>query len=333
MKSKSIITILISAAFVAIVVLLATGESKRSTDENKITVGATIFPVYDIARNIGGDNVNVMQIVPSGASPHTYEVTPDTIEQLAQAKTIFAIGHGADSWTDTITQSLDNIRVMIVDNNITLLPFSQHHQHDHEQEEHEHEHEHDHEQEEHEHEHDHEQEEHEHEGEHDPHYWLSVTNARLIAATIANELAALDPDHSADYQENLNSYQSKLDTLLTASHAKLATLDNKNIVATHGAWQYFCDEFDLETVGVFQASPGREPTPQELAALQEIVETYDIRALFSEPQLSDEVVRPFADDTGLPIYDLDPLGGTDNRQSYVELIQYNVNTIYNALRQ
>ncbi len=331
MKPKTIISILVGVALVAIVVLLVTGESKRSTDDNKVAVAATIFPLYDITRNIGGEHVDVVQILPSGASPHTYEVTPNTIEQLNDVDTVFAIGHSLDTWTSTITHSLDTITVVTVDDSITLLPFSEHHEHD---QGHEHEHE---DEEGHEHEEEgskeeeHGEEEHHHEGDEDPHYWLSVTNAKLIAATIADELAALDPDHASYYQNNLGSYQTELNTLLAASQTKLAALTNKNMVVAHDAWQYFNNEFGLETVGTFQPSPGQEPTPQQLSELQKMVEEYGIIALFSEPQLSDDVIQPFAEDTGLPIYNLDPLGGVNDRQSYIELIQYNVDTIYSAL--
>ena len=88
----------------------------------------------------------------------------------------------------------------------------------------------------------------------------------------------------------------------------------------------------MEIVDTFQPSPGMEPTPQELADLHNSVSEHGVKALFIEPQLSQDIVDPFADDVNLPIYVIDPLGGLDNRQSYIELIKYNVDTIYQALK-
>ena len=66
--------------------------------------------------------------------------------------------------------------------------------------------------------------------------------------------------------------------------------------------------------------------------LHNSVSEHGVKALFIEPQLSQDIVDPFADDVNLPIYVIDPLGGLDNRQSYIELIKYNVDTIYQALK-
>lgn len=307
MKKTNYFTAFLALAACAViaVLLFIDGSSDRS-DSDAIKVAATIFPLYDIARNIAGDKVEVVQILPSGASPHTYEVTPGKIKELQNTKIIFAIGEGTDDWTENITESITGAEIKTVSNTITLKKFSDLHSHDHEQGD--------------------------EEGSHDPHYWLSPTNAKIIAATIAEALSELDPANKTYYEEQRTEYQAALDTLLqTASH-KLSQLDNTHMVYTHDAWQYFNDEFGLETVGTFQASPGKEPTPKELAELVEIVEEYNVQALFSEPQLSDDVIRPFAEDTGLPVYVLDPLGGTDDRQSYVGLIQYNVATIFEALK-
>lgn len=307
MKKTNYFTAFLALAACAViaVLLFIDGGSDRS-DSDAIKVAATIFPLYDIARNIAGDKVEVVQILPSGASPHTYEVTPGKIKELQNTKIVFAIGEGTDTWTENITKSINGAEVKTVSNTIALKKFSDLYSHDHEQGG--------------------------EERSHDPHYWLSPTNAKIIAATIAEALSELDPANKTYYEEQRTDYHAILDTLLqTASH-KLSQLDNTHMVYAHDAWQYFNDEFGLETVGTFQASPGKEPTPKALAELGTIVEEYNVQALFSEPQLSDDVIRPFAEDTSLPVYVLDPLGGTDDRESYVGLIQYNVDTIFEALK-
>jgi len=374
-RSNLLITILIVGALIVIGFLLFAGESKKETN-SKIKIAATIFPLYDIAKNISGDRATVVSIVPPSASPHTYEVTPEKVKKLQDTNVVFKIGHGADDWADNLSESISNVEIITADKNIPLKKFGEEYKNENDNiyeniclehsgkwlkeynecedlnqnvcEEYggeyidcasacrhnpsaevcvevcvavckfeykesnndidrEH-------------------------GEYDPHYWLSIENAKIIAKNITDKLKELDPASASVFQKNLDNYQDRLVNLKKESEAKVKNLSSNILVTTHNAWSYFADEFNLETVGTFQASPGKEPTPQELTELQELIEKHNVQALFSEPQLSEAVLKPFADDTGLKIYVLDPLGGSDNRNSYLEMIQYNVDTIYNALR-
>jgi len=303
-KSNFIIAILVIMAVIIIGVLLSTDKNKYSTT-NELKVAATTFPIYDITRNVTGDKVKVISIVPSGASPHTYEVTPEQVKELWDTKIVFKIGQGVDDWTDDLSSSISKIQIVTLDNNVSFKKFEENK--------------------------DKEKDKHSH-GEYDPHYWLSINNAKIIAHNIADELTKLDPNNADYYQKNLEQYKEKLSELKKSAVEKLKELKNRKLVTTHNAWSYFADEFDLEIVGTFQPSPGQEPTPQQLTELQNLVSENNVKALFSEPQLSNEIIKPFADDTGLNVYILDPLGGINNRQSYIELIKYNVDTIYNALK-
>jgi len=303
-KSNFIIAILVIMAVIIIGVLLSTDKNKYSTT-NELKVAATTFPIYDITRNVTGDKVKVISIVPSGASPHTYEVTPEQVKELWDTKIVFKIGQGVDDWTDDLSSSISKIQIVTLDNNVSFKKFEENK--------------------------DKEKDKHSH-GEYDPHYWLSINNAKIIAHNIADELTKLDPNNADYYQKNLEQYKEKLSELKKSAVEKLKELKNRKLVTTHNAWSYFADEFDLEIVGTFQPSPGQEPTPQQLTELQNLISENNVKALFSEPQLSNEIIKPFADDTGLNVYILDPLGGINNRQSYIELIKYNVDTIYNALK-
>jgi len=313
MKNNNIvITILIVIAIgVAIWLLFVDTNGVNNNNGDKLTVGATIFPLYDITREIAGSSADVIQILPAGASPHTYELTPSDIKNLDGADTVFKIGNSLDDWADDITDSLDDVTVKSVDSGITLIKFADEHEHEHGDE--------------------HEDEEHEHEhGDHDPHYWLSVDNAKKIANNIATQLKTSDPDNADNYETNLNSYLEELDELKTEVKESLSSIESPAIITFHDSYAYFAEEFGITIAGVFQVSPGTEPTPGQLTELQELVDEYSVPALFSEPQMSDDVIKPFADDVELPVYEMDPLGGVSGRQSYVELIKYNADTIINA---
>lgn len=303
--SRSYLIVVILIVIVAVCLSIVIFSSQKSSQiRQPIKVAATIFPLYDIVRNIAGDKTEVVNILPPGASPHTFELTPQILKELQGSSMAFTIGHGMDNWVNDLSESISGITIFTVDKNVTLKTFQSENGHE---------------------------EDHGHD-ELDPHYWLSTDNASLIAQTIAHELSKLNQENAGYYQNNLDTFLLELDVVSKNAINKLSTLPNKNLITIHDAWAYLGDELNFSVVGTFQPTPGIEPTPQQLTELQEIITTYDVQALFSEPQLSAEIIQPFANDTGLDVYVLDPLGGVENRQSYIELIQYNVDTIYEALQ-
>ncbi|MHB8831038.1 MAG: metal ABC transporter substrate-binding protein, partial [Patescibacteria group bacterium] len=165
----------------------------------------------------------------------------------------------------------------------------------------------------------------------DPHYWLTVTNAKIISQNTADALIQADPIHKDVYASNLSSYLAKLDQLDRDIKAQLSTLSKHELITHHNAWGYFADAYGLKVVGTFEISPGKEPTPQQIADLQNKVKQYSVTTIFSEPQLSDQSLKPFVQDLNLKIAVLDPEGGINN-MGYIDLMRYNADTIANALK-
>lgn len=279
----------------------------------KLKVATTIFPLADIVENIGNGRVEVVNLVPPGASPHTFEVTPSSIKQLQNTQVIFAIGGSLDAWTANILSVGNEVEVYSVNQGIERQPFHVVHEHEHE----------------------HEgeiREGHRHEANGlDPHYWLSTENVKIMAANVAEKLSELDPDNAPFYRSNLIAYQSELNEVHNQIEIILENLEFRDLIVFHESWNYFADEFDLEIVGVFVSSPGKEPTPQYLAKLHETAIEHAVPAVFSEPQLSPETIRPFVEDLDLELYILDPLGGIDERDSLINTLIYNAKVIKEAL--
>jgi len=294
--------LIISLLFIPL--LMVQGCSKASkTSTGKKKIAATIFPLYDIARNIAGDKVEVVEILPPGASPHTYELTPRQVKQLQGVSVVFGIGHDLDNWADTLVDTLPDVRKIVVDEGIHLKEFLAHEEHG----------------------------AHEHKGA-NPHYWLSVENGKTIAENIARELMRIDAANESYYRANLEAYLTDLDNLKRDISDRFDTLSDKKIITFHDAWFYFANEFGLEMVGTFEPFPGKQPTPRYLAELQETAKRNNVRAIFSEPQLSNEAIASFVSDIGLELYVLDPLGGVEGRDSYIKLFNYNADVITKALK-
>lgn len=325
----------ITIAFAVIIAVILGGlffvRQASSPNDNTGTIGATIFPVYDITNQIAGEQFDVVLLLPPGSSPHTYEPTPSVLQAVEGAPVIFGIGEELDTWAQGIA-SASRSEFVSLEQGITLREFGEAHEEDHDE----------HEDEEHEDEHgneDHDEDEHEaeehadhHHGEHDPHYWLDPNNAIIMANTIAAELAEQDPANESVYKERAEKFASRLTRFDESFTSRLADAEDTAIITFHDAFGYFADHYGVNVVATVEPFPGQQPTPQYLAELQETIRDTGAEAIFIEPQLSTEGIAQFAGDNNVRIGTLDPLGGVEGRDTYIGLLQYNVEQLREALR-
>lgn len=276
----------------------------------KLVVAASIVPLADIVRQVGGDNVEVITILSAGVSEHTYEPTPEAVRSVQNAKLFLKIGYGLDDWTDKIAQSVsESLPVKNVAAGITLRKSAEEFEEDEEKgvgfpED---------------------------EGL-DPHYFLQLENGARIAKTVADFLSETDRAKAALYQMNADRYAKELRDEGARLQQQFSALLNKKIVTFHDAWFYFADHYGLEVVGTFEPFPGKEPTPQYLADFIKQVREDEIKVLFTEPQFSSVAISQVASDLGIRLETLDPIGGTTPQtQTYLDLIRTNAATILTAL--
>ncbi|QQS39475.1 zinc ABC transporter substrate-binding protein [Candidatus Woesebacteria bacterium] len=309
--------ILVLVVIVVAAVMVISSKQAKNNDTNK--VAATIFPIYDIARNIAGDYIDIVVILPSGASPHTFDLTPKQAKELSKSRAVFAVGQGLDGWVSNLADN--ETKIITLDKNITLREFDEtEHEAGHEDE---HEEEFDN--------HDSEEGGHHHEGV-DPHYWLSVRNATMIAEQIKTELSLLYPQHTSHFQENYDLYSEKLHDLDREIESSLSQVSSRNIATFHNAWGYYANDYNLNIVATFEEFPGEEPTIQYLTEFQEKVEHNAITAIFSEPQFSTKMLDAIANDLNVKISTLDPIGGVEKRDTYINLMRYNTDQVIATLQ-
>jgi ABC-type Zn uptake system ZnuABC Zn-binding protein ZnuA len=287
---RSSFIVLMSCAAMA---LLGSSLGRAETAGSKPKIGATIFPLYDIAREVAGPVADVVLILPPGASPHTFEPTPAAIRSLSDARTLLVVGY----WAMRLAQGAGVPRVVRVDADVPLRRYPGHDP-----------------------------------ASIDPHYWLSLRNGKAIARTVAAELELLAPDRVAELRSSLAAYLARLDAADAGIRALLANLPSRRIATFHDAFGYFAAAYDLEVAAVFAPYPGLEPGPRFVIEFQEKIRASPIRVVFSEPQLSIDSIRPLAHDLGVTISMLDPLGGVPGREGYIETALFNAHQVAAALR-
>ena len=278
-----------------------------ASSKRPLVLAATIFPAADIVRRVAGPDARVIQVLPAGASPHTFDLTAGQVRELQSASIIFKIG-AVDDWIDGVAESLPRAAIIPLHKGIALRPS-------------------------HERGHDHGGEAASGHEEFDPHYWLSAANGALMAANIAAALSAADPSRAAVYDRNYRAYARELTELHRQLRRELSGLKNRKMIVLHDGWRYFAAAYGLEIAAVFQSSPGREPTPRAMRELYAQVGRFGIRTVFSEPQLPTASLEPLLQDLGLKLVVLDPLGGTAAGESYAGLLRRNVLAVLAALRR
>jgi zinc transport system substrate-binding protein len=267
-------------------------------EDDRLLVAASIAPLADFARQVGGDHVQVITLVPPGASPHTFELSPAQVEQVARARLLVLNGVGLEYWADRLVAGAGNPGLIVVDTSqgIDLLEVDAGGVGG------------------------------------NPHIWLDPQNAIVQVSHIRDALVRADPAHTDDYRANAERYMHELRQLDQEIADEVATWSNREFIAFHPAWVYFARRYGLEQAAVIQRSPGREPSPAEVAHIVETAQRIGARAIFAEPQFSAKAAQTIAAESGARVLLLDPLGSSLCDACYPNLMRYNVAQMADALR-
>ena len=275
----------------------------------KIPVIASIFPVADMVKQVGGMYVDVTIIIPSGASPHTYEPRPSLLKKISEAHVFFMIGAGLELWAGNFVRLSNNQLITVkLSEGISLIKLSKHHHGDTDISDTE-------------------------SGFANPHIWLDPKIAKLMVNKIISVLCKIDNKHMKYYEKRGLAYLDKLDELHVSIASTVEKFKIRKYVCFHPAWDYFARQYKLESVGVIEAAPGRSPTPRSIKKIVSLIIKHDIRAVFAEPQLNPKVAEVIAREAGVKVLFLDPMGGPDikGRSSYFDLMKYNLGVLQEAM--
>ncbi len=274
-----------TAVLTSLIAVSATSCAPKETDTGKTVVAVTLLPQAGFVESIGGDKVEVVVMVPPGASPHTYEVTPEQMTKLSKAKMYAKVGSPVEFelvWMDKLIAANKAMLVVDCSQGIQLMEMVED-EHEHESED---------------------ENEHEHEGL-DPHIWLSVKNAKVMVQNICAGLVQVDDANKAYYEHNCAAYLEKL-TKLDGDLAKdLPGVKNRSFIVLHPAFGYFARDYNLKQIAVEQG--GKEPSADYIVRLIEEAKEHDIRVVFVSPQYSTKSAEVIAKEIVGKVVIIDPL--------------------------
>jgi ABC-type Zn uptake system ZnuABC Zn-binding protein ZnuA len=166
-----------------------------------------------------------------------------------------------------------------------------------------------------------------------PHFMLDPLNAKLIAAQITERLAQIQPASAAQFRANQQRFDSTLDTKLAEWQAALAPFRGAKIVTYHRDFSYLAERFGLEVVATLEEKPGIAPSPAHLAQVIATARAQSARAILVQPYQNRRTAETVARQTGATVLDMPHQpGAVPNTETYFTLMDYLVRTLAGALR-
>ncbi len=251
------------------------------SDEPKpqqIRLFVSIVPQQYFVNRIGGDLVDVEIMVRPGQSPTTYEPTPKQMSLLSECDAFLRIGVPFEkAFITKLDANSTGLKIVDTRDGVPLREIEHHHEGDHGHAE----------------------------GEHDPHIWLAPQLVKIQAATICDLLVELDSANAAFYRQNLDRFESELDSLDQQLVTLLKPYAGRRIYVYHPSYGYFADAYDLVQVPI--ESEGKEPGAHHLAELMDQMEAAGTKTILVQPQFSSGTPSTIAEDVGGSLVTLDPL--------------------------
>ena len=295
----------VRAALVSLALICWTDAVPAAASDSAAVV-ASIKPVHSIVSAVMLGVGEPQLLIQGASSPHTFSLRPSDAAVLEEASVIFWIGESLEATlVGPISTLAQQARVVTLSEAADLVrrPLREggafeghaHHDGDHDPQ-------HDSARD-----HDHDPVAHD-ETEFDMHVWLDPHNAGVMARTIADVLADVDPANAATYANNAEKMVRRLDALGEYIDALVAPARGQPFVMFHDAYRYFEDRFGLAAIGSVVVSLEQAPGVRRIRDLRKMVRELGVVCVFAEPQFQPRLVTTVVENTPARVGTLDPLG-------------------------
>ncbi len=243
----------------------------------KPIVIVSILPEKTFVEKIAKEMADITVMVEPGSSPHAYEPKSSQMVSISKADVYFSIGVEFENvWLGKFKSQNPALKFVNLSDAITKIEMGEHH----------------------------------HEGEHntgeqnhsglDPHTWTSPKNVAIMALSIYETLAKLDPKNEQFYKANLNDFLKEIeDTDRQIKEALKDMKPNSKFMVFHPSWGYFAHEYGLTQIAV--EVDGKNPKPKEMITIINEAKEEKVKAIFTQPEFSDKSAQIIAKEVGVRV--------------------------------
>lgn len=285
-------------------------DDAADTGTDTVQVVSTFSILTDIVSEVGGEHVEIHNLVPVGQDPHEYESTPTDTTALSDADVFFVNGlnleGGEQGWAARMADSVDltDEQIVVTTEGVEPLYLAD-----------------------------------DVEDSVNPHAFLDPNVGVVMAENVAAGLSDVDPDNAETYAQNLSAYVEELTAIDNQYQQHIGDLDEERrvLVTSERAFQYVADRYDLREGYIWAVDTDDIGTPDQIISLIDFVEEHEPPALFLESNVTPSPMETVADDTGVDIHailysdELAPEG--EPGDTYVGMLEENLNRIADGLQQ
>lgn len=321
MKTSRLLIIPIIIAIATIAVIRLNNPAQPVVNEtaeptNKPIIVTTLFPFYDISKQLLLDNAEVSLLVPPGVEPHSFEPTPQDIVKIQEADIFIYTGDAMEPWVKDIVATIpESVKLINASEGINLI---------HSQDDHSHEDEHGHEN---------EKKDNQAKSDLDPHFWLDFNNSIIATNTISKAISELNIIDNNNLKQNTTSLIQDIEQLDDDYKNTLSQCSNKTILqAGHRTFEYLATKYNLEYITTEELSPNSETSAQDMAKLIQEVRRTQAKAIFSEELIEPRIANTISTETGVPVLHLNGAHNISSEQliseiSFVDIMRKNLENL------
>lgn len=296
-----------------LILLAACGKkeaNENSGDNDAIKIVSTFTIITDMVEEIGGDKVQVHNLVPTGTDPHEYDPLPDDIKAATDADALFFNGlnleGGDNGWfakmLEAVGQDAENTFELTAGVEPAYLSSSDGR-----------------------------------EEEMNPHAFIDPQVGLLMAENTRDALVAIDPENEDFYLDNAAGYMEKISAIANEYEEKIKEIpeENRILVTSERAYQYLAKSYGLKEGYIWAIDTEENGSPEQIKDVLHFIEENKPPVLFIETNVDERPMETVAAESGLEIFGelySDEIGKKGEEiDSYVKFLQYNIDTIYEGL--
>lgn len=285
----------------AVMLFVLSGCSGDNGDkQHKRIVGASFYPMYIFTLNLlsGVEDVQVecMASQVTGCL-HDYTLRAKDIKLLNDAEVFVINGAGMETFLADDIDGNENLTVIDSSQGIEPMCAETHDNHSHDEE---------------------------HDHAHNSHIWLSVSNAKKQLENIKDGLCSHFPEYKSIIESNYNNYVKRLNELQSVYNHT----DEVKAISFHGGYDYMAKEMGFSIFMSIDSDEGVEPSAKALAHLSDAMIKDGVNAIFISPDYDGAAAEILSNETGVPIYVLDPvLSGENTLTAYEDIMRTNYSTV------
>ncbi|MDU9417036.1 zinc ABC transporter substrate-binding protein [Staphylococcus lloydii] len=307
---------LLPILMLCILFLAACGNDKKSSSatksDDKLKVVATNSIIYDMAKNVAGDKIELHSIVPIGQDPHEYEVKPKDIKALTDADVVLYNGLNLESGNGWFEKALKQAGKSMKDDDVVAVSkkvdpiYLEGAKGD--------------------------------KDKLDPHAWLSLDNGIKYTETIKETLLNKTKNHKDDIEKMGDEYLTQLKDLNEESNGKFKDIPKKErtIVTSEGAFKYFARQYEIKPGYIWEINTEKQGTPEQMKQAIKFVKDNNVKHLLVETSVDRKIMESLSEETKKDIYGeifTDSIGKPGSKgDSYYKMMKYNIDTIHGSMQ-